>query len=63
LKDAGIEVTSAEKAMIPSTTVKLEGKAAEQMIRFMEVVEDHEDVQNTYSNADIDAAVLEQIAG
>jgi YebC/PmpR family DNA-binding regulatory protein len=63
LKDAGIEVTSSEKAMIPSTTIKLEGKAAEQMVKFMDAVEDHEDVQNTHSNADIDAAVLEQIAG
>jgi YebC/PmpR family DNA-binding regulatory protein len=62
LKDAGIEVTSSQKAMIPNTTVRLEGKAAEQMIKFMETVEDHEDVQNTHSNADIDEAVLEQMA-
>lgn len=62
LKNAGIEVTSSAKAMVPSTTIKLEGKAAEQMIKFIDILEEHEDVQATHSNAEIDDAVLEQMA-
>jgi YebC/PmpR family DNA-binding regulatory protein len=63
LKEAGIEVASSDKAMVPSTTIKLEGKAAEQMIKFIDIIEEHEDVQATHSNAEIDDAVLEQIGG
>jgi YebC/PmpR family DNA-binding regulatory protein len=63
LKEAGVEVSNAEVSMIPQTTVKLEGRSAEQMIRFMETLEDHEDVQNVYSNFDIDAKELERVSG
>ncbi len=63
LKDAGVEVSNAEVSMVPQTTVKLEGRSAEQMIRFMETLEDHEDVQNVYSNFDIDAKELERVSG
>ena len=40
--------------MIPQNYIKLEGAAANTMIRLMEAFEDHDDVQNVYSNADID---------
>ena len=63
LKNAGIETSSAEVARLPETSVKLEGKTAEQMIKFMEALEEHEDVQQIYSNFDIDARVLEQVSG
>ena len=39
--------------MLPKSTVKLEGKQAEQMLRLMEALEDNEDVQNVYANFDI----------
>jgi YebC/PmpR family DNA-binding regulatory protein len=52
---------SGDITMIPSTTVKLVGKEAEQMIRLIEKLEDNEDVQNVYSNFDIDAELLEQL--
>lgn len=46
---------------IPSTTIKLDEKAAGQMIRLIEKLEDNEDVQNVYSNFDIDADLLEKL--
>jgi len=49
--------------MIPSTSIKLEGKEAEQMMKLMEALEEHEDVQNVYANFDIDASVMEQFSG
>jgi len=47
--------------MIPSNTVKLEGKEAEQMLRLIDRLEENEDVQHVYSNFDIDADLLEQL--
>jgi transcriptional/translational regulatory protein YebC/TACO1 len=49
--------------MIASTYTKLEGAAANQMIRLIESLEDHDDVQNVYSNFDMDAKQLEEVAG
>jgi len=63
LKKAGVEVATSAVTMLPQTYVKLEGKTAEQMIKFMDALEEHEDVQNIYSNFDIDARVLEQVSG
>ncbi len=62
LQKAGIEPDSAELTMVPQNGVHLEGKKAEQMIRLMELLEDHDDVQNVYANFDIDEAEMEAIA-
>jgi YebC/PmpR family DNA-binding regulatory protein len=59
IHNAGIETVSAEVAMIPKNLVKLEGKNASAMIRLSEVLEEHDDVQNVYSNFDIDEKELE----
>ncbi|MBI4457190.1 MAG: YebC/PmpR family DNA-binding transcriptional regulator [Acidobacteria bacterium] len=59
LEDHGKKVTSAEITMLPQTYVHLEGKKAEQMIKLMEALEEHDDVQNVYANFDIDEAILE----
>ena len=53
LELSGIPTESAELAMLPKSTVKLEGKEAEQMLRLMEALEDNDDVQNVYANFDI----------
>ncbi len=45
--------------MEPSTTQKLEGKKAEQMIRLMDAFDDQDDVQNVWSNFDIDDSLLD----
>jgi len=60
---AGIETTSAQIAMVPKNTVKLEGKNAGGMLRLAEALEEHDDVQNVYSNFDIDEKEMEAFAG
>ena len=52
---------SAEITMIPSNTVKLAGKEAEQMLRLMEKLEDSDDVQNVYANFDIPNEIIEKM--
>ena len=59
---AGIETEMAEITMIASTYTKLEGAAANSMIRLLEALEDHDDVQNVYSNFDMDASQMEEVA-
>jgi YebC/PmpR family DNA-binding regulatory protein len=63
VKKAGIEPASSSVAMIPQTYIKLEGQAANTMIRLMEALEEHDDVQNVHSNFDIDQKLLEEVAG
>ena len=55
----GIHPISAEIAMLPQNLVKLEGKAAQQMIKLMEVLEDHDDVQHVWYDFDIEAKEIE----
>jgi YebC/PmpR family DNA-binding regulatory protein len=63
IRAAGIEPTVAEVTMIASVYTKLEGSTAAQMIRLLEALEDHDDVQNVYSNFDMDANQFEEVAG
>ena len=56
IKSAGIEPQMAEVSMVPQTYVKLEGSSAQTMLRLMEGIEDHDDVQKVYANFDIDEA-------
>jgi YebC/PmpR family DNA-binding regulatory protein len=58
VKGAGIEPEVAEVEMIPQTYVKLEGPEARQMLKLMEVLEDHDDVQKVSANFDIDEAEM-----
>jgi len=63
LHNAKIESTSAVAlAMIPKNLIKLEGKQAETMLKLTEALEEHEDVQNVYSNFDIDEKEMEALA-
>ena len=63
VKAANIPTASAEVTMLASTYTKLEGPAANQMIRLLEALEDFDDTQNVYSNFDMDAEQMEQVAG
>jgi YebC/PmpR family DNA-binding regulatory protein len=54
LKKNNIEMASAEIGYIPQTYVKLEGKQAQQQLRLMEELEDHEDIQHVWANFDVD---------
>lgn len=61
VKDAltgqGIEIAESEPiVMIPQSTVKVEGKAAEQLLKLLEELEDMDDVQKVWANFDIDVA-------
>jgi len=51
--DAGIEPISAEVAMVPQTSVACTGEIAEQVQRLLDVIEEHDDVQKVWSNADL----------
>jgi len=62
IESAGLEVENAEFDMEPSTTVKLEGKKAQQMIRLMEAFEDHDDVQHVWANFEMDDELLESLS-
>jgi YebC/PmpR family DNA-binding regulatory protein len=54
LAAAGIKPATAELAMLPQNYVKLTGAAAQQMLKLVEALEDHDDVQHVYANFDID---------
>ena len=62
IKKANIATTMAEVSMIPQNYVKLEGANAGNMIRLIEALEDHDDVQHVYSNFDVDQKQLEEVA-
>ncbi|HET6844086.1 MAG TPA: YebC/PmpR family DNA-binding transcriptional regulator [Candidatus Angelobacter sp.] len=63
VKKAGLEVVHSQVGMVPQNYIKLEGSAANQMIRLLEAIEDHDDVQNVFSNFDFDQKQLEEVAG
>jgi YebC/PmpR family DNA-binding regulatory protein len=62
IKKAGITTASDEIAMVPKNLTKLEGKNAAAMLRLSEALEEHDDVQNVYSNFDVDEKELEAMA-
>jgi YebC/PmpR family DNA-binding regulatory protein len=59
VKAIGIEPATAKVSMIPQNYVKLEGKPAQQMVRLMDALDDHDDVQNVSSNFDISEKEIE----
>lgn len=59
---AGLKFVVAEISMIPQTSVKLEGKNAETMLKLMEALEDSDDVQNVYANFDIAEQEIERLS-
>lgn len=63
VKAAGIPTVMSEVTMIASTYTKLEGSTANQMMRLLDTLEDLDDVQNVYSNFDMDAEQVESAAG
>jgi YebC/PmpR family DNA-binding regulatory protein len=62
LKKAGLpDPHSAEVTMVPQNVVKLVGKEAEGAVKLVNALEDNDDVQNVYSNMDVDESVLESV--
>jgi len=58
---AGFEAESAEVTMRASTSAELDADSASSMIKLLDVLEDLDDVQQVYSNADISEAIMEQL--
>ena len=63
LTAAGVTPTTAEIGMVPENYVKLTGSQASQMVRLIEALEEHDDVQHVYSNFDVDEKDLAAVAG
>lgn len=63
VRAANLPTVMSEVTMVASTYTKLEGAAANQMIRLLEAMEDLDDVQNVHSNFDMDAEQMEHAAG
>jgi YebC/PmpR family DNA-binding regulatory protein len=62
LADARIETSLAEISYVPQNTIKLEEKNAEQMLKLMETLDEHDDVQKVHANFDIPDDVMEKVA-
>ena len=62
LAKASIATASAEITMLPSSTVNVSGQSAQTLLKLLELLEDHDDVQSVSSNMDIAAEELEQLS-
>ncbi|MCH7818650.1 MAG: YebC/PmpR family DNA-binding transcriptional regulator [Candidatus Marinimicrobia bacterium] len=62
LDSSGITIDSAELTQLPSNSKKIEGDDAKKFLHLMEEIESHDDIQNVYSNFDIDDSVIEELA-
>jgi len=61
LAQKNIEIIEADLTLHPKTTVKVERKEAEQILKLMDLLEDHDDVNNVYANFDIDPAIMAEL--
>jgi len=61
-EEKNVEIVKAEVSMIPSNSVRVEGKPAEHMLKMLDLLEDCDDVQQVHSNFDIDDSVFEALA-
>jgi YebC/PmpR family DNA-binding regulatory protein len=62
LEKVGVTPTEAAVVMEPKTTIHLDGKKAQQCIKLLEVVEEHDDVQHVYANLEFDDSELDEAA-
>jgi len=61
LKAKNVAVEEAELAMVPKTTVRVNGKDAESLLKLLETIEDLDDVQKVWANFDIDVAEMSRV--
>jgi YebC/PmpR family DNA-binding regulatory protein len=59
VKALSVEPDTAQIAMVPQSYIKLEGKTAQQMLKLMEALEDHDDTRNVWSNFDVEEKEIE----
>jgi YebC/PmpR family DNA-binding regulatory protein len=62
LEERGLTIEMAEVTMVPQTTVELEGKQAEQVLRFLDALDDNDDVRKAYANFDISDDVMAELS-
>jgi YebC/PmpR family DNA-binding regulatory protein len=62
LEERGLTIDLAEVTMVPQTTVELEGKQAEQVLRFLDALDDNDDVRKAYANFDISDEVMAELS-
>ncbi len=62
LEKVSVPVASAEVTMVPASTVSVSGQSAQTLLKLLEALEDHDDVQSVSSNMDIAAEELEQLS-
>ena len=58
LEENNIKVDSANVRMVPKTTVKVEGKEAQMLLKLLDALDEHDDVQNVYANFEMDDSIL-----
>jgi YebC/PmpR family DNA-binding regulatory protein len=63
LEEAGVELESAELSQHPKTRVPIDEDVATRLMRLIDALEDNDDVDDVHANFDVDAAVLERVAG
>ena len=63
LADNGVTITNAEISLVPKTTIMLSDKEAEQTLRLLDALEELEDIQKAYTNADFSEEVLVKYSG
>jgi YebC/PmpR family DNA-binding regulatory protein len=63
LQGAGVEIQSAEIAMEPKSTVDVKGTEAEWLLRLVDTLEEHDDVNEVHANFDVPAEIIEKLAG
>jgi YebC/PmpR family DNA-binding regulatory protein len=63
VEEKGWNIELAEISMVPQNTVTVEGKKAEQMLKMMDALEDHDDIQNVYANFDISEEEMMKATG
>jgi len=59
VKGLGVDPDTAEIAMVPQNYIKLEGRQAQQVLKLMEALEDHDDTRNVWSNFDVEEKEIE----
>jgi len=62
IEKLGIEMVTSQVSMLPTIYVSLEGRPAQSMLKLLDFLEDHDDVQHVWSNADISEKELEAFA-
>jgi len=62
LQEKGVKCQDAELTMVPSSTIKLNGNDAKQILSLVDALEEHDDVQQVYANFDIPDEIIEQLS-